>query len=96
MEKLHPGSYFTKHKSKSATPGKTGKKGIPVYQFDLEGKFIASYTNATEAGKQLKISNSSISSNCKGKQNTAGGFIWRLTREPPAEKSVEQKSAGSD
>lgn len=96
MEKLHPGSYFTKKISKSTTPGKTGKKGIPVYQFDLEGKFIASYTNATEAGRQLKISNSSISANCKGKQNTAGGFIWRLTREPPAEKLVEEKRVTSD
>lgn len=53
---------------------------IVVYQYDLDGVFIAEYPSLSEAERVTGISNSSISSCCKGKQMYTGNFQWSYTK----------------
>lgn len=53
---------------------------IVVYQYDLDGNFIAEYPSLSEAERVTGISNSSISSCCKGKQMYTGEFQWSYTK----------------
>lgn len=48
-----------------------------IIQYDLEGNFIKEWSSATEVKNVLRISNSDISSACKGRIKTAGKFIWK-------------------
>jgi len=49
-----------------------------ISQYDLDGNFIRTYSDASEAGKAVKISSSHISSAAKNRGTyTAGGYIWR-------------------
>ena len=52
-----------------------------VYQYDLEGNFINSYNNYSEAaraiGKMDRGASNHISEVCKGKRKTAYGYQWR-------------------
>ena len=57
----------------------TGKHNSkPISQFTLEGEFIKTYPSAAEIERQTGIGNSNISACCRGKQKSAGGFIWRF------------------
>lgn len=48
-----------------------------ICQFSKEGSFIQEFNGIREAGRILNIDYTSILKNCKGKQKTAGGFIWK-------------------
>jgi len=49
-----------------------------ISQYDLNGNFIRTYPDASEASKAVKISASHISSAAKNRGTyTAGGYIWR-------------------
>ena len=48
-----------------------------VSQFSLDGKYIATFSSASEAEKVTKISKSTIADACKGRQKTSGGYIWK-------------------
>lgn len=49
-----------------------------VNQYDLDGKYIKTYNSVTEAQISVdKANQSRISAVCKGKYNSAYGFIWR-------------------
>lgn len=52
-----------------------------VIQYDLLGNFIKVYPSATIAKKEAGIDNSDIGKCCKGKQQSAKGFIWRYASE---------------
>lgn len=61
--------------------GRSGEKSPTskrVNQFDKEGKLVASFVSAKEAGQKMKLDNSQISAACRsiGKK-TAGGYIWK-------------------
>lgn len=49
----------------------------PILQFDKEGNFIKEWNCAISVEKELHIFNSNICDCLKGRQNTAGGYIWR-------------------
>ena len=49
---------------------------IPVYQYDLEGNYIAGYPSLMEAERQVGIDNSAICACCKGIHKYTKGFIW--------------------
>jgi hypothetical protein len=70
-----PGPYNGKtHKEKSKE--KIRKKlEIQVDQYDTNGIYIRSWESIKSATEGLGINH--ISSCCKGKCKTAGGFIWR-------------------
>lgn len=64
--------------------GKLGKdnpshKG--VLQYDLYGNFIKKYYGIAEAQRETGIIFQNISKVCKGRRNSAGGFIWRYEGE---------------
>lgn len=61
-------------KLKKGVPLGPSKKRLKVQQFDLNGNFIKTWDSIMEAEEQLNIFN--ISSVCKGKQKTAGGYTW--------------------
>jgi 20S proteasome alpha/beta subunit len=48
-----------------------------VYQYDKDGNFIQEWKCASYASKELKINKSCISEVIKGKQKTAGGYVWK-------------------
>ena len=47
-----------------------------VYQYTLDGKFVAKYESAMEAAKAFGCCFSNISQCCKGVQKTACGFVF--------------------
>ena len=51
-------------------------RGIPVKQLTLDGTFVACYESTMEAERQTGIKNSNIGACIRGKQKTAGGYIW--------------------
>lgn len=62
---------------KSATYRQNNKLSKKVNQYDLNGNFIASYPSAREASRQLGISQSLISSVCRGEHPHTHGFIFK-------------------
>lgn len=64
--------------------GKSGKdfpKSIQVLQFDLNKRFINTFESLTDASKAINRCSSNISSACKGKQKTCGGYIWEYANK---------------
>lgn len=57
--------------------GKTKHLHKTVLQFDKYYNFIAEYISLNEAERQTGVNAWSISLVCKGKQHTAGGYIWQ-------------------
>ena len=62
---------------KSKPDRKNNKLSKKVDQFYLDGKFIASYPSARETSRQLNISQSLISSVCRGELPQTHGFVFR-------------------
>ncbi len=54
---------------------KTKEKAVIQYSF--EGKYLTEFSSITEAMIKTNINKSNISACCKGKQKSAGGFIWK-------------------
>jgi hypothetical protein len=50
---------------------------IHVYQYDIDGNFIKSYSSITCASKELHLSLSDISLSVKGVRHLVGGFQWK-------------------
>ena len=48
-----------------------------VLQYDLNMNLIKEWNDITQASKELNIYNSNISTCCKGKLKTTGGYIWK-------------------
>lgn len=59
-----------------------------IIQYSLEGKQLKIFNSLDEIVNELKIKKSAISNVCRGKNFTAGGFIWRYEDNPlnPNEK----------
>lgn len=47
-----------------------------VFQYDLNGNFIQSFSSAHEAQRKTKIQFTNICKVCRGERPQAGGFIW--------------------
>jgi hypothetical protein len=57
-------------------------KAKEVYQYDLNGKFINSYSSTGVAARTLGLkSGSHIGECCRGKIKTYKGFIWRYAED---------------
>ena len=69
---------------------KNGNKGRPpkrpVLQYDRNGNFIAEYPGVLEAGEKCGIWKGGISTCLKGKQKTAGGYVWKYKEDKWYEK----------
>lgn len=56
---------------------KTNKSCKVVFQYDLDGRFIAEFPSTKEAARQLNLDSSTISKVCRGQNKTHGGFIFK-------------------
>lgn len=52
-----------------------------VKQFDLQGNLLNTYKGIRIAEEKTSVDNRNIVKCCKGKVNSAGGFIWRYVDE---------------
>lgn len=50
-----------------------------VDQFDLKGNYLNTYPSTMEAERQTGIQHSNISSVCRNKHKTAGGYLWKYS-----------------
>jgi hypothetical protein len=60
--------------------GKTGKDNVnskKVNQYTKEGIFVKTYDSIAQAGNEVGVYKSNISSCCKGKLNSTGGYLWK-------------------
>ena len=64
----------TRNKMSESKPKK------PVLQYSKTGEFIAEYPSIMEASRQTGCSAPHISSCCKGKRKSTGGFIWKYKK----------------
>lgn len=60
-----------------------------VIQYDKDGDFIKEWESIIEVERKLKIRNQSITSCCKGRIKSAGGYVWKYAEE------VENAKSGS-
>jgi hypothetical protein len=56
--------------------GSDNGRAYPVFQYDLQGNFIKKWECAKYAVTQLNLNKTAISDCLKGRQKTAGGYIW--------------------
>ena len=52
-------------------------KRIPILQCDKNGVILKEWECSLRAGQELGFSNSNITACCRGRANTAYGYIWR-------------------
>ena len=52
----------------------------PILQYSKENTLIKEWKSAKEASEILQIDRGNISSCCKGKYKSAGGFIWKYVK----------------
>lgn len=48
-----------------------------VFQYDQEGNLIQEFGGILEASRKTGINYRCISDSCRGKQKTAGGYVWK-------------------
>lgn len=65
------------NRSKNAPKGSINSTARPVLKYSLDGKLLAEYYSAMEAGRANGCRQSGISECCNGKQKTAYGYIWK-------------------
>ena len=72
-----PKSEETKQKMSEAKRGEKHSKSKRVYQYDLNGNYIASFGSCREAARQLKEKYGYLINMCaRGEQKTAYNFKW--------------------
>lgn len=59
----------------------------PVRQYDLNLNLIREFSSISEAAKTFNISSTTMQRNCKGKQRTAGNYIWKYAYSTQSETS---------
>lgn len=59
---------------------------VPVYQYDLNGNFLAEFPSMMEAERVTGIENSAICACCKGKHHYTKNFIWSYEKHDKIDK----------
>lgn len=69
-----------------------------IYQYALNGEFIAEFSNISEAAEKSGIREFNIQRACRGFRSTAGGYQWKRVELPCThngiEPIVEKKASG--
>lgn len=62
--------------------GKDGDNnlGVKVYQYDLNGYYIAEFSSIADAMRKFNISNGKITDCCKSKRKSVGGYMWSYNK----------------
>jgi hypothetical protein len=74
---LKPIVSHTEESKKKISLSKIGKGGTSILQFDLDENFIEEFDSIRTASRKYNVTSSCISANCRGKQKTAVGYIWK-------------------
>lgn len=69
--------YYGLYKPKTTDERNKQSSSKPVLCYDRNMKLLKEYQSISEAAIELKLKNTNISSVCKGRVKTAGGFIWK-------------------
>jgi hypothetical protein len=78
MSKIHKGKVISEETKKKSFETKLKNKSFgwkPVIQYDLQGNVIKEFSSIKEAVHITNIKQ--IGACCKGKQKTAGNYVWR-------------------
>ena len=67
----------------------SNKLKVPIIQYDVYENLIKVWKSAVDAGRELGIASSHISSCCCGNRLTAGGFIWKHYEKGREETIIE-------
>lgn len=59
---------------------------VPVYQYNLDGNFLAEFPSMMEAERNTGINNSAICACCKGVHNYTKDFIWSYEKHKKIDK----------
>lgn len=60
---------------------KMSHRRIKVNQYSKDNRFIKQWDGLINIEKELNINRNNITTVCKGKRKTAGGYIWRYVDE---------------
>lgn len=71
ISKSRKGKYF----------GGNSPSAKPIEQYDINGALIKIWNSIIEASNELKINRCCIGDCARGRQKTAGGFVWRYPIE---------------
>ena len=70
-------SHMGKHLSDETKKKISKSLSKPIIQYTKDWEFIKEWTSGIEASKVLGIHMGNITSCCKGKLKSAGGFVWK-------------------
>lgn len=73
-------------------PKNNSSKKTKVYQYDLEGNFITSYSSQTEAAKAVGVTVSSLNRSVKGEKASCGGYQWSFVKFENIGKYIKESS----
>lgn len=95
VDDMEPNGYnMTKGGAISFTHVGNDDQGKIVYQYDLDGNFIAQYRNQNKAAKSVGLKGTSSIIRAIKEERTAGGFQWRdiyFDKIPPFQKKYKKK-----
>lgn len=74
IDKLHTNNREYGYNTTNGGDGVRGYWDKPVYQYSLDGEFIAAYKSVKDAQRQIGITDVGYCASGKGK--SAGGYIW--------------------
>lgn len=67
-----------------------------IVQFDKNGHFINEYPSVREAERKTGVCNQNISSVCRGKIKSAGGYVWKYKDDYFSQILAEYESIFND
>lgn len=80
----HTGKRLSEETRKKMSESRTGANNSNVrkiIQYDINGNFLRTWDYIKQAADELNINRCSIGDCCRGRQKTAGGFIWKYIEE---------------
>ena len=69
--------YFWSYKFKEPFIPNNDLRKKEVFQFTVDGHFLAKYVSVSEASRITGLSKSCISRVCRGEREKSGGFLWK-------------------
>jgi len=75
VNQILKGFYWSYEYKEPFIPNSDNRKK-EVFQYDLDGNFIAKYISVSEASRQTEVNNTSIGKACRNERNHAGGYNW--------------------
>lgn len=72
---------FCPKRAKHASDIAREKNKKEVDRYDMNGNYIDTFNSLLEAEKETNVGHKGISENLRGRQKSAGGFVWKYANE---------------